>query len=134
MSMSDPISDMLTRIRNASNAKLAKACMPSSKMKASLAETLKDAGYIDDYSVEDIGNNRKELTIVLKYKGKAKNPAIEGLTRVSKPSCRVYVGSDEIPRVLGGLGIAVLSTSSGLMTDRAARSQNVGGELLCYVW
>lgn len=134
MSMSDPISDMLTRIRNASNAKLPKASMPSSKMKASLAETLKDAGYIDDYSVEDIGNNRKELTIVLKYKGKGKNPAIEGLTRVSKPSCRVYVGSGEIPRVLGGLGIAVLSTSSGLMTDRAARKQNVGGELLCYVW
>ncbi len=134
MNISDPISDMLTRIRNASNAKLPKASMPSSKMKASLAETLKDAGYIDDYSVEDIGNNRKELTIVLKYKGKGKNPAIEGLTRVSKPSCRVYVGSGEIPRVLGGLGIAVLSTSSGLMTDRAARKQNVGGELLCYVW
>ena len=134
MSMSDPISDMLTRIRNASNAKLPKASMPSSKMKASLAETLKDAGYIDDYSIEDIGGNRKELTVVLKYKGKGKNPAIEGLTRVSKPSCRVYVGSDEIPRVLGGLGIAVLSTSSGLMTDRAARKQNVGGELLCYVW
>ena len=134
MNISDPISDMLTRIRNASNAKLPKASMPSSKMKASLAETLKDAGYIDDYSVEDIGNNRKELTIVLKYKGKGKNPAIEGLKRVSKPSCRIYVGSGEIPRVLGGLGIAVLSTSSGLMTDRAARKQNVGGELLCYVW
>jgi len=134
MSMSDPISDMLTRIRNASNAKLAKASMPSSKMKASLAETLKEAGYIEDYTVEDIGGNRKELTIVLKYKGKAKNPAIEGLSRISKPSCRVYVGTDEIPRVLGGLGIAVLSTSSGLMTDRAARKQKVGGELLCYVW
>ena len=134
MSMSDPISDMLTRIRNASNGKLVKASMPSSKMKASLAETLKAAGYIDDYSVENIGNNKKELTIVLKYKGKAKNPAIEGITRVSKPSCRVYVGSDEIPRVLGGLGIAVLSTSAGLMTDRAARKQKVGGELLCYVW
>ena len=134
MSMSDPISDMLTRIRNASNGKLVKASMPSSKMKASLADTLKAAGYIDDYSVENIGNNKKELTIVLKYKGKAKNPAIEGITRVSKPSCRVYVGSDEIPRVLGGLGIAVLSTSAGLMTDRAARKQKVGGELLCYVW
>lgn len=134
MSMSDPISDMLTRIRNASNAKLAKVSMPSSKLKANLAETLKDAGYIADYSVEDIGNNKKELSLVLKYKGKAKNPAIEGLTRVSKPSRRVYVGSDEIPRVLGGLGIAVLSTSSGLKTDREARKQNVGGELLCYVW
>ena len=134
MSMSDPISDMLTRIRNASNAKLPRATMPSSKLKASLAETLKDAGYIEDYKVDDIGHNKKELTVVLKYKGKNNVPVIEGLTRVSKPSCRVYVPSDKIPRVLGGLGIAVLSTSSGVMTDRAARKQNVGGQLLCYVW
>ena len=134
MSMSDPISDMLTRIRNASNAKLPHATMPSSKLKASLAETLKDSGYIEDYKVEDIGHNKKELTVVLKYKGKGNVPVIEGLTRVSKPSCRVYVPSDKIPRVLGGLGIAVLSTSSGVMTDRAARKKNVGGELLCYVW
>ena len=134
MSMSDPISDMLTRIRNASNAKLPRATMPSSKMKASLAETLKEAGYIADYSVEDIGNNKKELTIVLKYKGKGSVPVIEGIKRISKPSCRVYVGCDEIPHVLGGLGIAVLSTSEGLMSDRAARKRKVGGELLCYVW
>ena len=92
------------------------------------------ADAFEDYKVDDIGHNKKELTVVLKYKGKGNVPVIEGLTRVSKPSCRVYVPSDKIPRVLGGLGIAVLSTSSGVMTDRAARKQNVGGELLCYVW
>ena len=134
MSMSDPISDMLTRMRNASNAKLPVVTMFSSKMKAALAETLKDAGYIDSYSVEDIGGNKKNLTVVLKYKGKNSTPVIEGLRRISKPSCRVYVGSEDIPHVLGGLGVAVLSTSSGLMTDRNARKRKVGGELLCYVW
>ena len=134
MSMSDPISDMLTRMRNASNAKLPDVTMFSSKMKAALAETLKDAGYIDSYNVEDIGGNKKNLTVVLKYKGKNSTPVIEGLRRISKPSCRVYVGSEDIPHVLGGLGVAVLSTSSGLMTDRNARKRKVGGELLCYVW
>ncbi len=134
MSMSDPISDMLTRMRNASNAKLPQVTMFSSKMKAALAETLKDAGYIDSYSVEDIGGNKKNLTVVLKYKGKNSTPVIEGLRRISKPSCRVYVGSEDIPHVLGGLGVAVLSTSNGLMTDRNARKRKVGGELLCYVW
>ena len=134
MSMSDPISDMLTRMRNASNAKLPVVTMFSSKMKAALAETLKDAGYIDSYSVEDIGGNKKNLTVVLKYKGKNSTPVIEGLRRISKPSCRVYVGSEDIPHVLGGLGVAVLSTSNGLMTDRNARKRKVGGELLCYVW
>lgn len=134
MSMSDPISDMLTRMRNASNAKLPVVTMFSSKMKAALAETLKDAGYIDSYNVEDIGGNKKNLTVVLKYKGKNSTPVIEGLRRISKPSCRVYVGSEDIPHVLGGLGVAVLSTSSGLMTDRNARKRKVGGELLCYVW
>lgn len=134
MSMSDPISDMLTRVRNASTAKLPQASMPSSKMRAALAETLREAGYIEDYVVEDIGNNKKNLTITLKYKGKHAEPVIEGIKRISKPSCRVYVGCDEIPHVLGGLGIAVLSTSEGLMSDRAARKRKVGGELLCYVW
>lgn len=134
MSMSDPISDMLTRIRNASSAKLSEVSMPSSKMKSALAETLQDAGYISSYRVEDLGNNKKSLTITLKYKGKQQTPVIEGLRRISKPSCRVYVGSQEIPHVLGGLGIAVLSTSQGLKTDRVARKDKVGGELLCYVW
>jgi small subunit ribosomal protein S8 len=103
-------------------------------MRVALAETLKEAGYVDDFSVADIGNNKKELTITLKYKGKQQTPVIEGLRRISKPSCRVYVNSNEIPRVLGGLGIAILTTSSGLLTDREARKRNVGGELLCYVW
>jgi small subunit ribosomal protein S8 len=134
MSMSDPISDMLTRMRNASSARLPEVNMPSSKMKAALAETLQDAGYIESYKVEDLGGNKKSLTLVLKYKGKNHTPVLEGLRRISKPSCRVYVGSDDIPHVLGGLGIAVLSTSSGLMTDRNARKNKVGGELLCYVW
>ena len=134
MSMSDPISDMLTRMRNASHARLPKATMPSSKMRVALAETLRQAGYIEGYEVVDIGNNKKDLTITFKYKGKNNDPVIEGLRRISKPSCRVYVGSTEIPHVLGGLGVAVLSTSEGLMTDRVARKRNIGGELLCYVW
>ena len=134
MSMSDPIADMLTRIRNASAARLPDVSMPSSNMRASLAETLKESGYVDDFKVEDIGSNKKVLSITLKYKGKSQTPVIEGLRRVSKPSCRVYVSSTEIPRVLGGLGVAILTTSSGLLTDREARKRNIGGELLCYVW
>ncbi|NMA42578.1 MAG: 30S ribosomal protein S8 [Oligosphaeraceae bacterium] len=134
MSMSDPIADMLTRIRNASGAKLADVRMPSSVMRAALAETLQEAGYIESYRVEDLGNNKKQLHIVLKYKGKDRTPVIEGIDRVSKPSRRVYVGCADIPRVLGGLGIAILSTSSGLFTDREARKRNIGGEVLCYVW
>jgi len=130
--MSDPIADMLTRIRNAGKAKLPQVVMPSSKLKVALAEVLKGQGYIAKYVVE--GDNIKTLTIELKYKGKANVPVIEVLKRVSKPSCRVYVGSDTIPRVLGGLGIAVLSTSQGVITDREARNRNVGGEVLCYVW
>ncbi|MFA6815435.1 MAG: 30S ribosomal protein S8 [Lentisphaeria bacterium] len=134
MSMSDPIADMLTRVRNASKAKLPKVSMPSSRMKASLADTLKEAGYIDSYFVEEAKKNKKVLTLTLKYKGKDDDCVIEGLRRVSKPSCRVYVNSTEIPRVLGGLGIAILTTSEGLVTDRVARKRNIGGELLCYVW
>ena len=103
-------------------------------MKQAIAETLRDCGYIEDCSVEDIGHNKKVLNVVLKYRDKARIPVIEGIERVSKPSCRIYVGSTEIPHVLGGLGTAILSTSQGIMTDRAARKQKVGGELLCYVW
>lgn len=134
MSMSDPIADMLTRVRNASNAKLATVSMQSSKLKAALAETLKQTGYIDAYEVEDLGNNKKSLNITLKYKGKNSTPVIEGIRRISRPSCRVYVSSSEIPRVLGGLGVAILTTSQGVLTDRTARQRNIGGELLCYVW
>jgi len=134
MNLSDPIADMLTRIRNAQRGKLPTVAMPFSKMKQAIAETLAEAGYIESCTVEDIGRNKKSLTLVLKYKDKARVPVIEGIERVSKPSCRIYVGSGEIPHVLGGLGTAILSTSKGIMTDRAARKQNTGGELLCYVW
>ena len=134
MSLSDPIADMLTRIRNAQRGKLASTAMPFSKIKQAIAETLRDSGYIESCSVEDIGHNKKVLNLVLKYRDKARIPVIEGIERVSKPSCRIYVGSTEIPHVLGGLGTAILSTSQGIMTDRTARKQKVGGELLCYVW
>ncbi len=134
MSLSDPIADMLTRIRNGCGAKLPDVAMPSSKEKVSVAEVLKQAGYIEDYSVAEDGP-KKVLSLVLKYQGgKKRVPVIEGLRRVSKPSCRVYAGSQDIPRVLGGLGVAIVSTSQGVMTDRAARKANVGGEVLCYVW
>ncbi len=134
MSMSDPIADMLTRVRNASNARLPEVTMPSSKIKAAVAQTLKETGFIVDYKVDDLGNNKKSLSITLKYKGKNSTPVIEGIRRVSRPSCRVYVNSSEIPRVLGGLGVAILTTSQGVVTDRIARKRNIGGELLCYVW
>ena len=134
MSMSDPIADMLTRVRNASNAKLPTVRMPPSKITAALAATLKDTGFIQDYSEEELGHNKKALNITLKYKGKNSTPVIEGIRRMSKPSRRIYVNSAEIPRVLGGLGVAILTTSQGVMTDRAARQRNIGGELLCYVW
>lgn len=128
--MNDPISDMLARIRNASNALLPSTDIPHSKMKESIAVILKQEGYIADYSVE--GKLPKTLKLKLKYQGK-KN-VIEGLSRVSTPGLRRYVGSTEIPRVRGGLGVAVLSTSEGLMTDNQARKKNIGGELLCYIW
>ena len=134
MSMSDPIADMLTRVRNASNAKLTTVSMPHSKIKAALAATLKDTGFIQDFTEEDLGHNKKALTLTLKYKGKNSTPVIEGIKRVSKPSRRIYVNSSEIPRVLGGLGVAILTTSQGVVTDRTARQRNIGGELLCYVW
>ena len=130
MSLSDPVADMLTRIRNASQANHQQVTLPSSKLKAGVAEVLKQNGFIKDYRIE--GDKHKQLTVDLKYfEGE---PVIEGLQRVSKPSQRRYVGSDEIPRVLGGLGVTVLSTSRGVMDDRNAREQGIGGEVLCYVW
>ena len=134
MSMSDPIADMLTRIRNAGRAGLPAATMPGSKMKAALAEVLKDAGYLGEVSTAALPNGGTELTVEIRYAGKENTPVIEGIERVSKPSLRVYANSREIPRVLGGLGVAVLSTSQGLMTGRDARQKNIGGEVLCYVW
>ena len=128
--MNDPISDMLTRIRNANGALLPLVNVPHSKMKESIAGILKREGYIHDFSVE--GKIPKILKLKLKYQGK--KSVIEGLRRVSSPGLRRYVGSTKIPRVRGGLGVALLSTSEGLMTDNQARKKNLGGELLCYVW
>jgi len=133
MSMSDPIADMLTRTRNASLSKLPEVSMPSSKFKVAIAEVLKDQGYIlgSEVNDADVGKN---LTLALKYKGKDRQAVIEGIQRISKPSHRVYVSNDKIPRVLGGLGVAILSTSEGIMTGRAAQKKNIGGEVLCHVW
>jgi small subunit ribosomal protein S8 len=130
MSVSDPIGDMLTRIRNACKSRLPEVSMPASLMKMHVAEVLKQSGYIQDYRVD--GDVKKTLTLGLKYQGKT--PVIEGLKRVSKPSCRIYCSSRSIPHVLGGLGVAILSTSQGILTDRVARKQKTGGEVLCYVW
>ena len=128
--MNDPISDMLTRIRNANRALLPSVDLPHSKMKESIAGILKKEGYISDFAVE--GKLPKSLKVKLKYQGK--KSVIEGLRRVSTPGLRRYVGATEIPRVRGGLGVAVVSTSEGLMTGNQARKKNIGGELVCYVW
>ena len=128
--MSDPISDMLTRIRNAGGAQLPLVKLPHSRIKESAAKILKSEGYVAEVSVT--GDKKKEISIRLKFDGK--KSVIEGLKRVSKPGLRRFVGSTEIPRVRGGLGIAVLSTSEGLMTDASARKKNLGGELLFFVW
>jgi small subunit ribosomal protein S8 len=128
--MTDPISDMLTRIRNASQALLPATNIPHSRMKESIAGILKKEGYIADFSVE--GTIPKTIKLKLKYQGK--KGVIEGLRRVSKPGLRNYVGATEIPRVRGGLGTAIVSTSQGLMSGQQARKNNLGGELLCYVW
>ncbi len=131
MSMSDPIADMLTRIRNGQHISLEKVTMPSSRVKESVAAVLLDEGYIDGFEVEDLPENHRNLTVSLKYfEGK---PVIENIQRVSKPGLRIYRRKDEIPQVLGGLGVAIISTSKGLMSDRAARSAGVGGEVLCVV-
>jgi small subunit ribosomal protein S8 len=130
MSMTDPIADMLTRIRNgqAAGKKLVK--QPSSKLKVAIAKVLKEEGYISDYSTETVGNHT-EMTIVLKYYRGA--PVIENIKRVSRPGLRIYKSKDELPKVLGGLGIAIVSTSNGVMTDRAARAIGHGGEVICTV-
>jgi|SRR4051812_46042118 small subunit ribosomal protein S8 len=129
--MTDPISDMLTRIRNAHRALLPAVELPHSKMKESIAGILKREGYISDFSVEGQAAVKK-LKLKLKYEGR--RGVIEGLRRVSKPGLRRYVGSDEIPRVRGGMGVAIVSTPQGLMSGNQARKNNLGGELLCYIW
>ena len=130
MSMSDPVSDMLTRIRNAQMVGHTQVVMPASRLKASIAQVLKDEGYIEDFALRD-NAAKKELHIGLKYY--AGRPVIERLERVSKPGLRVYKGRDNIPSIMNGLGVAILSTSRGVMTDRKARADGVGGEVLCIV-
>jgi small subunit ribosomal protein S8 len=130
MSMSDPIADMLTRIRNAQVVEKTTVVMPSSKVKVAIAGVLKDEGYIEDFKVTDEGG-KPVLSVALKYY--AGRPVIERLERVSKPGLRIYKGRDEIPSVLNGLGVAIVSTSRGVMTDRKARATGVGGEVICYV-
>lgn len=133
MTMTDPIADMLTRIRNANVAMHDQVPMPSSKLKESLAAILQREGYIDGYQVRDATGPGRILEIKMKY-APDRSRTISGIRRVSKPGLRVYTAADKLPRVLGGLGVAVLSTSHGLMTDREARQRRVGGEVLCYVW
>lgn len=130
MSMSDPIADMLTRIRNGQKARKVSVSMPSSREKVAVAGVLKDEGYITDYSTAEDGS-KTSLTVELKYfEGR---PVIEHIERVSKPGLRIFRGKEELPKVLGGLGIAVVSTSAGVMSDRQAREKGVGGEVLCVV-
>ena len=134
MTMTDPIADMLTRIRNANVAMHDEVRMPSSKLKEALAAILKREGYIEDFYTEDNADRPgRTLTVTMKYAAD-RSRTISGIKRVSKPGLRVYAKADRLPRVLGGLGVAVMSTSQGLMTDREARQSRVGGEVLCYVW
>ena len=130
MSMSDPFADMLTRIRNAQSVDKASVSMPSSKLKVAIAQVLKDEGYIDDFAVRSDGA-RNQLEIALKYY--AGRPVIERIERVSRPGLRVYRGREAIPAVMNGLGVAIVTTPKGVMTDRKARASGVGGEVLCYV-
>ena len=131
MSMSDPIADMLTRIRNAQSVGFENVSMPTSRRKEAIAGVLKDEGYIGDYKVEQVEGNKANLVIDLRYfDGK---PVIEKIQRVSRPGLRIYKKKDELPKVMGGLGVAIISTSNGLMSDRAARSRGLGGEVICVV-
>lgn len=132
MSMTDPIADMLTRIRNANSAHKATTTMPSSKKLVEIARIMKQEGYIADYRVIEAAP-QNSLEVTLKY-GVKKERTITGIRRISKPGLRVYAGKDDLPRVLGGLGIAVISTSRGVMTDRVARKEGVGGEVIAYIW
>lgn len=131
--MTDPIADMLTRIRNAGLARHDRTEIPASRLKEAVAKILKSEGFIADVRPTEGGEGQAKLTIVLKY-GRDRQSAIDGIRRVSRPGRRVYVPHDRIPRVLSGLGISILSTSRGLMSDREARRQRIGGELLCEVW
>jgi small subunit ribosomal protein S8 len=131
--MTDPIADLLTRIRNANMVRHATVEVPSSKIKKDIVEILKAEGFIEDYSIEKTDNNQGMINITLKY-GPDRERVITGLKRISKPGLRSYVKSDQVPKVLNGLGIAIISTSQGAMTDRDARAKKVGGEVIAYVW
>lgn len=133
MAANDTISDMLTRIRNANLARHQTTEVPSTKMTRSIAKVLQEEGFIAEFAEKEEGV-KKSLVIGLKYKGKARRPIINTLKRISKPGLRVYSNRKELPRVLGGIGVAIISTSSGIMTDRDARRQGLGGEVLCYIW
>jgi len=132
MQITDPIADMLTRIRNANSAKHETVDVPASNMKKAIAEILNEEGYIKGYQIIEDGK-QGVIRIALKY-GPAKERVISGLKRVSKPGLRIYAGAEELPRVLKGLGIAIISTSKGVMTDKAARKENIGGEVLAFIW
>ena len=132
MPVTDPIADMLTRIRNANSASKDTVSMPSSKKLVAIAEIMKQEGYIVDYCITE-QEPQNELTITLKY-GPKKTKVIRGIKRISKPGLRIYAGKNELPRVLGGLGTAIISTSQGVMTDRDARKKGIGGEVLAYIW
>ena len=133
MVINDPIADMLTRIRNAQVARHDAVTMPASNTKKAIAKILLDEGYIKSYDVVDDGL-QGSIKVTLKYVNGKSTPVIAGLKRISKPGLRVYARCEELPKVLGGLGVAIISTSKGLMTDRAARKENLGGEVLCYIW
>lgn len=132
MTMQDPLADMLTRIRNAQIARIREVAMPSSKTKAAIAQVLKDEGYIEDFEVSELDAAKKELKLELRYyQGK---PVIEDIKRISRPGLRQYRNKDDIPQIKGGLGIYIVSTNKGLMSDRAARAEGIGGELICSVF
>lgn len=133
MSMSDPIADMLTRIRNANTARHNSVLIPSSKMKVSIANILKTEGYIENYELIDNGKF-KDIKITLKYKDNKRTRILSGIKKISKPGLRQYSGKEDLPQVLNGLGIAIVSTNEGVMTDKEARKRGIGGELICYVW
>jgi small subunit ribosomal protein S8 len=133
MTMSDPIADMLTRIRNANTAKHDTVDIPMSKIKISIADILVDEGYISKYEIVDEGNF-KNIRVTMKYANDKREKIITGIKRISKPGLRIYAGKEEIPSVLGGLGIAILSTNKGIITDKQARKEQVGGEVIAYVW
>ncbi|MHB9133417.1 MAG: 30S ribosomal protein S8 [Armatimonadota bacterium] len=134
MPVTDSIADMLTRVRNASSAGHDTVSMPTSRLRVEVARILVEEGYVAKYEVTELEKPTPTLSITLKYSGQRREPVLRGLKRASKPGMRVYVGCNNIPRVQGGLGVAVLTTSRGVMTDRQARAERVGGELLCLLW